>query len=181
MKALTLQQPWAQLVALGVKTIETRSWSTKYRGRLLIHAGAKRPRTFQHRNIDIPPPMWIDQNDIHRYWEWFEHPDDPFHGGAMRWQGPLGAIVAVCDLVDVVPILEPTVELALADPRPCVVPYGDELSLWRGNAAGWGIDDQLAYGDFTPGRFAWILDNIEPLYPMPAKGKQGLWNWEPGS
>lgn len=38
MKALTLTQPWATLVALGIKKVETRSWSTPYRGPLLIHA-----------------------------------------------------------------------------------------------------------------------------------------------
>lgn len=43
MKALTLTQPWATLVALGVKTIETRSWSTSYRGPLAIHAATSFP------------------------------------------------------------------------------------------------------------------------------------------
>lgn len=38
MKALTLLQPWASLVVMGVKSVETRSWNTKYRGELLIHA-----------------------------------------------------------------------------------------------------------------------------------------------
>ena len=38
MKALSLMQPWASLVTHGIKTVETRSWSTKYRGELLIHA-----------------------------------------------------------------------------------------------------------------------------------------------
>lgn len=38
MKALSLLQPWATLVVLGVKKIETRSWRTPYRGELLIHA-----------------------------------------------------------------------------------------------------------------------------------------------
>jgi hypothetical protein len=41
MKALTLQQPWASLVAFGDKTIEFRSWQTEYRGPLLICAGSK--------------------------------------------------------------------------------------------------------------------------------------------
>ena len=36
MKALSLKQPWASYVAIGRKTIETRTWSTKYRGKLLI-------------------------------------------------------------------------------------------------------------------------------------------------
>lgn len=39
MKALSLLQPWATLVVIGHKRIETRGWSTAYRGPLLIHAG----------------------------------------------------------------------------------------------------------------------------------------------
>ena len=38
MKALSLLQPWATLVVMGLKEIETRSWSTSYRGPLAIHA-----------------------------------------------------------------------------------------------------------------------------------------------
>ena len=38
MKTLSLLQPWASLVATGAKQIETRSWTTAYRGPLLIHA-----------------------------------------------------------------------------------------------------------------------------------------------
>lgn len=38
MKALTLTQPWATLMALQAKRIETRSWKTPYRGELVIHA-----------------------------------------------------------------------------------------------------------------------------------------------
>ena len=36
MKALSIKQPWASLVATGVKTVECRTWKTKYRGPLLI-------------------------------------------------------------------------------------------------------------------------------------------------
>ena len=39
--------------------------------------------------------------------------------------------------------------------------------------------DELALGDYTPGRYAWKLANVKRLpEPIPAKGKQGLWNWE---
>ena len=38
MKTLSLIQPWASLIALGEKRIETRSWGTRYRGPLAIHA-----------------------------------------------------------------------------------------------------------------------------------------------
>lgn len=38
-KALTIQQPYAELIAQGQKMVENRTWSTPYRGPLLIHAG----------------------------------------------------------------------------------------------------------------------------------------------
>lgn len=38
MKVLSVLQPWATLIVMGAKKIETRSWNTKYRGPLLIHA-----------------------------------------------------------------------------------------------------------------------------------------------
>lgn len=40
-KALSLWQPWASAIALGLKKVETRSWSTPYRGPLVIHAAKK--------------------------------------------------------------------------------------------------------------------------------------------
>ena len=39
MKVLTIKQPWATLIIQGDKRFEFRSWKTKYRGDLLIHAG----------------------------------------------------------------------------------------------------------------------------------------------
>lgn len=38
-KALTLHQPWATLIAVGAKQFETRSWATSFRGPVVIHAG----------------------------------------------------------------------------------------------------------------------------------------------
>lgn len=40
MKVITLKQPWATLVAEGIKKYEFRSWRYNYRGEILIHAGA---------------------------------------------------------------------------------------------------------------------------------------------
>lgn len=39
MKVLTIKQPWATLIIEGYKKYEFRSWKTKYRGKILIHAG----------------------------------------------------------------------------------------------------------------------------------------------
>ena len=40
MKGLTVKEPWATLIIEGYKKYEFRSWKTKYRGKILIHAGA---------------------------------------------------------------------------------------------------------------------------------------------
>lgn len=42
-KALSIKQPWANLLASGKKTIETRLWPTEYRGPLLI-VSSKAPK-----------------------------------------------------------------------------------------------------------------------------------------
>lgn len=41
MKALSVRQPWASMIAAGQKTIEVRTWRTNYRGPLVICASAK--------------------------------------------------------------------------------------------------------------------------------------------
>ncbi|MDP9197309.1 MAG: ASCH domain-containing protein [Thermoproteota archaeon] len=38
MKCLSLKQPYAELLVCGKKTIEARSWNTKFRGQFLVHA-----------------------------------------------------------------------------------------------------------------------------------------------
>ncbi len=39
--------------------------------------------------------------------------------------------------------------------------------------------DEIALGDYTLGRYAWVMANaIEFPEPIPAKGKQGIWNWD---
>ena len=43
MKVLTVRQPWASAIVQGLKDVENRTWPTKYRGELLIHAGSAKP------------------------------------------------------------------------------------------------------------------------------------------
>jgi hypothetical protein len=54
LKAITLTQPWAQLVAIGAKRIETRSWSCTYEGPLAIHAAKNFP-TWAEETADHKP------------------------------------------------------------------------------------------------------------------------------
>lgn len=58
MKVLTLRQPWATLVAEGIKKYEFRTWKTKYRGKVLIHAGTgidkEDMKKYDIMNLDFP-------------------------------------------------------------------------------------------------------------------------------
>lgn len=53
MKALTIHQPWASLIAWGVKTFETRGWKCAYRGAIAIHAGKKHIDYFDFAELHI--------------------------------------------------------------------------------------------------------------------------------
>lgn len=79
-KVLSLLQPWASLVVMGVKTVETRSWQTAHRGPLLIHASLGK----KGKGVTDEPPF---SKYITRF-------DDL----------PFGAIVGCVELTDVVPV-----------------------------------------------------------------------------
>ena len=68
LKVLTLKQPWATLVAEGIKKYEFRSWKTNYRGKVLIHAGAgvekKELEKFKDLNLDYPAKRIIAEVEI---------------------------------------------------------------------------------------------------------------------
>ena len=56
MKALSLKQPWAELILQGKKTIEIRKWNTRLRGRFLIHA-SRQPNKEQMERFGIVSPQ----------------------------------------------------------------------------------------------------------------------------
>lgn len=68
MKVLTLKQPWASLVAEGIKKYEFRTWKTNYRGKILIHAGAgidkKEMEKFKDLNLVYPSKKIIAEVEI---------------------------------------------------------------------------------------------------------------------
>ena len=59
MKAISIRQPWAWLIVHGVKDIENRTWKTKFRGPVLIHASKKIDKAGYSRLIEegvsLPP------------------------------------------------------------------------------------------------------------------------------
>lgn len=56
MKAITIKQPFASLIAEGLKVYKFRTWKTKYRGEILIHAGKsidkKAMKKYEYLNLD---------------------------------------------------------------------------------------------------------------------------------
>lgn len=81
MRAISLWEPWASLMAMGAKRIETRDWQTSVRGEMAIHA-AKRP--FHPAQWPVELGMWLDRV------------------GMKTWG--YGCVVAVGQLVDCVPV-----------------------------------------------------------------------------
>ena len=78
MKALSIWQPWASLIVLGYKKIETRSWSTNYRGQIVIHAAKRKPKKVEIDFLAQAPELA------------FLHDYDLF----------LGRALAICELTD---------------------------------------------------------------------------------
>jgi hypothetical protein len=168
MKALSLTQPWASAIADGVKLWETRSWSTKHRGPLAICSTKAAP----------------------------EQPLIYGRGKPM----PRGFVLAVVDLVDVLPIRgwgvagEESVVYhgdgrldhfvpsdrwlerhEAPDDEAAVALITDVSDQWAAVALITDVSDQYPWGDWTPGRYAWRLENIRPLpEPVPVTGRQGL-------
>lgn len=81
MKALSLWQPWAQAVVLGLKTFETRSWSTRHRGRIAIHAAKRAPAPRRGEFSELYQALRLC--------------------GVTREELPLGAIVGLVDVLGV--------------------------------------------------------------------------------
>lgn len=84
MKVISLTQPWATLMALGAKRIETRSWGSPYRGPVAIHAALNFPADARATCYRTPFAEHLARS---RY----DKPDDL----------PRGAIVCVVDLMTV--------------------------------------------------------------------------------
>lgn len=124
---MTLTQPWANAVAIGLKRIETRSWRTGYRGLLAIHAA----KGF---------PVWARQ---------FAMTELALGRGEARI--PRSAIVAIVRVIDCVPAVEAALDISAIE---------------------------RMYGDYSPGRWAWVTEFVERIEPpVPAKGALGLWEW----
>ncbi len=169
MKALTLWQPWASAVAVGAKRIETRAWSTEYRGPLAIHAAKTKRGVMELAERSVPlPPHHLNsfRRQAERVWRAALAPAFGSPEAHQLLTLPLGAVVAVAHLVDVVP----TDDRRVQDLSRSIRMHFADLG------AGDWCEKEL--GDFGAGRYAWLLDNVQRLVPhIPAVGRQGLWSW----
>lgn len=141
MRALSLWQPWAGAVSVGIKRVETRSWSTPYRGPIAIHAAkrwsAEQARAALRLVSDIEGFNGLGNAGAVAVAAWVQ--------SAEAW--PRGCVVAVAELT------------------ACVPADGIDVA-----------DREGRWGDFTPGRFGWVLSAVQPLVrPYPLVGRQGLW------
>jgi hypothetical protein len=136
-------------MAIGAKVYETRSWGTKYRGPIAIHAAKGFPEEVRH--LCVAPPF----NQV-------------LHDAGFTTLRHLidvtGHIVCVVDLVDVLPThgtFVSTYRFAASTipgaPIPAPAPHEEH------------------FGNYSAGRFAWATRNLRRLAtPVKAKGAQGL-------
>jgi hypothetical protein len=155
-KAISLWQPWATAIAVGSKRIETRDWSTAYRGLIAIHA-AKRLRKEELLRFGscwnwcgALAPLGKRMGDRQYLWDLL----------------PFGAIVATARLVDCRPT-DSFTQGELDLPRYPAAEKTNTFLSWT----------ERQMGDFVLGRFGWVLEEVQPTrWPIPYKGAQGLFN-----
>ena len=180
MKAITLHQPWASLIAEGHKTIETRDWPPPLSlvgQRIAIHAGKRKPRRAEWNTdikaiIDVIPVFEarLESVSVRRDNSGTIILDPSIKLEVEDPRLPLGAVVATAVLHAVwqVVTLEGTSDGG-------TMAHCKGVSLWKPHSV--KVDP---FGDYSVGRYLWHLRDIRRLpEPVPATGRQGIWNWEP--
>lgn len=147
MKALSLTQPWASLVASGAKRIETRSWSTSYRGRVAIHASKGFP--LDCRVLCSTQPFLRELT----------------RAGLSVPEMPLGAIVATATLAECF-LTGDTLNYRHVS-RTVRGAHGLTYDI---------TPQEIEFGNYEPGRYGWVLVDVCQLpTPIRCKGALGLW------
>ena len=175
MKALILHQPYATLVALGVKQWETRgappNGSMRPAGvrgmpglgiepgeRIAICAGAKVPAKeaigdWNITNDRAPSCLAMWRN-----------------GCPTETWLPLGRVVCTAVVAEALPMVDGALgwQLDVDTPHRAILVDGHMMpSLAVVDAlsphADWDISDQLPYGDWTSGRWAWRLTDVQQV------------------
>lgn len=146
MRVLSLWQPWASLVKLNAKRVETRSWGTSYRGPVAIHAA-------KAWNYDCESYVCYDEFVfVLARGYGLDATDSAGWINQTRAALPFGQILCVAELVDCLSVIEVFSRYPMLD-----------------------TNEERVFGNYGIGRFAWVLQNIRSLTePIPFKGGQGL-------
>jgi hypothetical protein len=149
---LSLNPPYGTLVQILAKRNETRGRRLTYRGPLLIH------QTLNPGPIGEEGLMELCRSEPFR--------SALIAAGYLGTPGlPRGAIIALVEVVDC---------LATAGQRS-ENGGGPKYADWVHDLS----DQERAFGDYTPGRYALPMTNVRALpTPIPARGMPGLWYWE---
>lgn len=114
-KAISLHQPWASLIAMGFKHYETRSWSTNYRGKLVICSAKKNTKQQRLNYEKLASILGIDLT---------QNP----------WESlPLGKAIALCDLTDCIKMTEDFIEAQSESEQLC--------GHWEPGRFAWKLDN----------------------------------------
>jgi hypothetical protein len=165
MQASTLWEPWAMLVALEEKKVETRGWWTSHRGLLAIHA-AKRWDVATFATCREEPFLSVLAKHGHDAKSF-----SLGHGTRKRPSVPttlpLGAVVCIVDLIDCVK-MQTEGPLLSNNQSVSIGKYTDMLTA-----------QELAFGIYAPGRYAHIMRLVERFKnPIPASGHHmRYWEW----
>lgn len=154
MKALTIWQPWASLIACGGKVLETRSWpppASLISKKIAIHAAFK------------APAIGLQDFEVKEMEEALQLPQGRWH------QLPFGAVVAIAKL-------EGGYQVKSYCPVQSDIEFRDEAVEGSRQLCGMSFE---RFGDFRQGRWCWYLTDIEPVGPYEARGQHGLWDWKP--
>lgn len=179
MKAISLWQPWASLIACGAKPYETRHWAPPREliGQVIaIHAAKKIDRAAAEFATDL---MYGQHKD-----GGFELADklaatmkgvpDEMMGRFGRAIMPVGCIVCIARLDGAFQLGERAEDTAV----PAARVVRRITSRQMPECFTVRYDD---FGDYAPGRWAWLLRDVKPLIPPPpAKGAQGFFNLAQG-
>lgn len=174
MKCISLWQPWAHLMAIGAKKIETRSWATKYRGLLAIHASKKWTRELHNQCFEPPFLRAMRQNE--------GDADDKMIERIKRECGCVVAVVRLwgCWRVE-------RIERADANQTPELDAKVAATLRFAGHSEA-AIQDALkpmltaqerVFGNYAPDRFGWLTESSmlkRLVTPVPCLGRQGIVN-----
>lgn len=125
MKVISIKEPFATLIKENIKTVETRSWKTNYRGEIYIHASKTNHKNLPQELNNLTKNLKMNN----------------------------GNIIAKANLID------------------CIYMDKEFLKEIEKNKI------EYLCGEYKEGRYAWILEDIEKIIPIPAKGKLNIWNY----